>query len=82
MTDRRYWFPAKRYGWSWGLPLTWEGWALLAVFVALFIAGASLFGSVPAAFWVYAVILGALFIGVCSLTGEPLRGRWGGDRRP
>lgn len=20
----RYWFAAKRYGWGWGMPLTWE----------------------------------------------------------
>jgi hypothetical protein len=26
----RYWFPAKRYGWGWGLPVTWQGWAVLA----------------------------------------------------
>ena len=28
----RYWFPAKRYGWGWGFPITWEGWLTLAVF--------------------------------------------------
>ena len=21
----RYWFPAKRYGWGWGPPSTWQG---------------------------------------------------------
>jgi hypothetical protein len=25
----RYWFPAKTYGWGWGLPSTWEGWLVL-----------------------------------------------------
>ena len=29
----RYWFPAKRYGWGWGPPATWQGWAVLAAFV-------------------------------------------------
>jgi hypothetical protein len=27
----RYWFPAKTYGWGWGLPSTWEGWLVLVV---------------------------------------------------
>jgi hypothetical protein len=26
---RQYWFPAKRYGWGWGLPVVWQGWAVL-----------------------------------------------------
>ena len=25
-TERKYWFPAKRYGWGWGMPNTWQGW--------------------------------------------------------
>ena len=31
----RYWFPAKTYGWGWGLPRTWEGWVVLGVYLAL-----------------------------------------------
>lgn len=38
-TPSTYWFPAKRYGWGWGFPVTWQGWAVLAAFVALFGAG-------------------------------------------
>ena len=29
----KYWFPAKRYGWGWGLPGTWQGWLVVAAFV-------------------------------------------------
>jgi hypothetical protein len=25
-TERKYWFPAKRYGWGWGIPSSWQGW--------------------------------------------------------
>jgi len=83
MTERRYWFRAKRYGWGWGLPLTWEGWLVLAAFVALFVAGTWLFGAVSGVVYMaYVVILGALLTAVCWLTGEPPRWRWGGDRRP
>ena len=31
----RYWFAAKTYGWGWGLPLTWEGWLVLLVYLVL-----------------------------------------------
>lgn len=29
------WFRAKRYGWGWR-PVTWQGWAVVAVWVAAF----------------------------------------------
>ena len=34
-TERDYWFPAKRYGWGWGIPNRWQGWLVLAVFAGL-----------------------------------------------
>src|SRR6266702_3273794 len=30
-SDGKYWFPAKRYGYGWGIPTTWQGWLVLAV---------------------------------------------------
>jgi hypothetical protein len=84
MSERRYWFPAKRYGWGWGLPCTWEGWLAVAVFVALIAAGAWLFPpsrAVLDAYTAYVLVLVALFGGVCWLKGEPPRWRWGDDRR-
>jgi len=81
MSERRYWFPAKRYGWGWGLPCTWQGWLVLAVFVMLIAAGAWLFPprAMPGAFAACVLLLVALFAGVCWLTGEPPRWRWGDD---
>ena len=82
-TDGRYWFPAKRYGWGWGFPITWQGWTVFAVFLALILAGA--FFLQPranlAGFIVYVVILSIVFVGICWLKGEPPRWRWGGDGR-
>ncbi len=77
----RYWFPAKRYGWGWGPPITWEGWAAVAVFVALVVAGVFMFPprSDVGAFVIYIVILNIGLIVVCRLKGEPPRWRWGGD---
>ena len=35
----KYWFPAKRYGWGWGTPTTWQGWAVFLVYAALVLGG-------------------------------------------
>ena len=65
-----------RHGWGWDLPLTWEGWLVLATFVALFVAGNWLSGPVSGVVHMaYVVILAALLTAVCWLTGEPPRWR-------
>jgi hypothetical protein len=75
----RYWFPAKRYGWGWGLPLVWQGWVVLAVFVLLIVAGAAFL--LPSrgqlCFYGYVAVLVLVLVAVCWLKGEPPRWRWG-----
>jgi hypothetical protein len=39
----KYWFPAKRYGWGWGPPVTWQGWAVLVVWLLAFVGGVRYF---------------------------------------
>ena len=77
----KYWFPAKRYGWGWGPPVTWQGWLVLAVLVALLIGGAFVIRPREhlAAYLIYVVALSLAFGAVCWVTGEPPRWRWGGD---
>ena len=74
-----YWFRAKRYGWGWGWPSSWQGWVVLAAFIALLGTGAILLP--PAgnlgAFLGYVALLSALLIVICWLKGEPPRWRWG-----
>jgi hypothetical protein len=79
--DAKYWFPAKRYGWGWGLPATWQGWFVLVVFVALVAGGAFVFRPKEhlAIYLSYVVVLSALLMGVCWLTGEPPHWRWDED---
>ena len=74
----RYWFPAKRYGWGWGIPATWQGWVVLIGFivaataVAIVIAPRSLVW-----FYVAMAALAGVFIAICYAKGEPPRWRWG-----
>ncbi len=77
----RYWFPAKRYGWGWGLPSTWEGWAVLAAYIALIVGNTLLFPprKAVAAYVADVVSLSVLLVAVCWLKGEPPRWRWGDD---
>ena len=78
---KRYWFRAKRYGWGWGLPLTWEGWAVLAAYIALVAAAAAWFPPHQARtdFVACVTLLTAVLLAVCWLTGPPPRWRWGDD---
>jgi hypothetical protein len=78
-SDVPYWFRAKRYGWGWGLPITWQGWAVFIGFLILVLAGIALVPprQSPAEFIAYVVVLCALLTGVCWWKGEPPRWRWG-----
>ena len=79
--ERTYWFPAKRYGWGWGLPTSWQGWLVIAGYVALLALGFALFppASRTAAFCACVVALTVLLVAICWLKGEPPRWRWGDD---
>jgi hypothetical protein len=77
--DPQFWFPAKRYGWGWGFPITWQGWVVLVAFVALIVAGVLLFPPTkePLRFVAYIAVLCVLLIAVGWLKGEPPRWHWG-----
>ena len=81
MSDKSpsYWFPAKCYGFGWGLPITWQGWLVFIGALALFACGAVLFPpqQLLVAYIVYEVAVAALLIGICWWKGEPPRWRWG-----
>jgi len=75
----RYWFPAKRYGWGWGVPQAWQGWLVLIGFVAVLLAPSILFDGEAAdvATLVATVVACPLLLWVCFLKGEPPgNGRW------
>jgi hypothetical protein len=78
MSDRPEWFAAKRYGIGAGLPIAWQGWVVLGVFLAVLGVAAWLFGKgdlrslaivIPA--------IAALFIVTARTTKGGWRWRWG-----
>jgi hypothetical protein len=80
--ETKYWFRAKRYGWGWGLPLTWQGWVVMIVWLAMLMGSAPLLRVHPP--WVYGVFVIAMIVilvAICFAKGEPPRWRWG-DRDP
>jgi len=75
----QFWFPAKRYGWGWGVPTVWQGWAVLAAFFVLLAVAAAIF--LPAqrhgAFVACTALLSILLVAICWAKGEPPKWRWG-----
>jgi hypothetical protein len=76
--EDRYWFPAKRYGWGWGPPTMWQGWAVLVVwFAAIVIAALLLLPAHLVAFLIFNLIMVVLLLFICYAKGEPPSWRWG-----
>ncbi|MFA6415050.1 MAG: hypothetical protein WC217_03075 [Candidatus Paceibacterota bacterium] len=78
-----HWFKAKVYGWGW-TPATWQGWLILAVFVALIVlnffrldANSHSASDTVRPFIIQTALLALLLIGICYATGERPRWQWG-----
>ena len=76
-----YWFPAKRFGWGWGLPTTWQGWAVLLGYFVLLTVVRLAFAPDKSFIAFLAGVLGLTIalVGICLFKGEPPRWRWGRD---
>ncbi len=79
--EPRYWFPAKRFGWGWGAPATWQGWAVLGIWLLGLTVGLIAIGlqRSPLAHVLFVVAMSALLILICYWKGAPPRWRWGED---
>ena len=75
----RAWFAAKTYGWGWGLPLRWQGWVSMTVFLLALIAGSPLAARHVEWFIAYSMVLSAALAALCYWKGEAPRWRWGKD---
>ncbi|RXK56674.1 hypothetical protein ESB00_12630 [Oleiharenicola lentus] len=74
------WFPAKTYGWGWGVPTRWQGWVVTFGFLGAMTLGGIFIAprSVPA-YIGYVLVLAAILTGICYAKGETPRWRWGED---
>ncbi len=70
-----FWFPKKKYGIGWGLPITWQGWVVLLIYILLSILGPSIFSNshvqIPL-FLLYFAILTVVFIFTVWKKGEKI----------
>jgi hypothetical protein len=78
------WFPAKRYGWGWGPPVRWQGWAVIAGWLAAFGTGVILVtrsglepAIVVALLLVFSLLWSGVLLAICWAKGETPRWRWG-----
>lgn len=83
--EKEIWFKRKRYGWGW-YPATWQGWAVLCIWIVLFVCGEVIFmrhleegasWHTVAAFLVYTSVLVSGLIGISYRYGEKPRWQWG-----
>jgi hypothetical protein len=79
--QKQIWFPAKKYGWGWGLPCSWQGWAAFAVLLVLGLGSAALLlpGGHLGLWIVLSVVLVVAAFILCLVKGERPRWRWGKD---
>ena len=80
MVEDNDWFAPKRFGYGAGLPIAWQGWAVLLGFVAvLAVAGALLVPRHPALFAIVAIVM---TVPLTVISAQHTRGgwkwRWGG----
>lgn len=80
MSSSPEWFAPKRYGYGAGLPISWQGWALLIGFVAVALGTGFLFGERPLI--LFAIVIPAT-VALIAIASRTTRGgwkwRWGDD---
>jgi hypothetical protein len=79
LSKEQAWFPAKRYGYGWGIPTRWQGW-LVVLGCSVALLGPTSLLSTPTrtvVYFMYAILLTMLLVTILMWKGEKLRGRWG-----
>jgi len=84
LPKEKAWFPAKKYGYGWGLPSRWQGWCVFIGYL-LGILIPSLFlrspGRIPV-YLVFVALLSVALVAICRWKGEaPHWHRGGGDEK-
>jgi hypothetical protein len=79
-SGKAYWFPAKRYGWGWGPPTTWQGWVVMLLWAAAVLEGLFLLRHNPyqPTFSIaFVLVMGGVLTLICYWKGEPPKWRSG-----
>ena len=80
MSNEHEWFAPKRFGYGAGLPIAWQGWALMIGFVALIALAGFLIPYTLVGYLSVVTMLTALFILVAARTTKGgWHWRWGKD---
>ncbi len=78
MSDDPNWFAPKRYGYGAGLPIAWQGWAVLLGYLVLVGLGSAFMRHSTVAYLSAVSILTAVFLVICARTTKGgWRWRWG-----
>ncbi|QDP19631.1 hypothetical protein [Sphingomonas xanthus] len=80
MREGPEWFAPKRYGFGAGLPIAWQGWLILSLFLVVVLGSALLFRDRPQL--ALAIVLpaaAALVIVAARTTRGGWRWRWGAE---
>lgn len=79
--DNRPWFRHKRFGFGSGLPMAWQGWAFMALHVALILGLTVLLRDKPLALLATVVTAALLPLPIYAARTEGgWRWRWGADK--
>jgi hypothetical protein len=71
--DGPEWFAPKRFGYGSGLPISWQGWAITIVFMAVAVATAFFFSGRPIVVFAILIPLTAMLL---VITARTTRGGW------
>jgi hypothetical protein len=67
---RKPWFRVKRYGYGVGLPIAWEGWLVLFLYLAAIVAASALISSMASLVVVVLLTPAVLYISYVRSDGE------------
>ena len=71
------WFPAKRFGWGWGLPVRWQGWVVMIVWLGILFVGLARIPDNPISVFLFFAVMIVVLLVLFWWKGERPRWRWG-----
>lgn len=84
MSDDGNWFAPKRLGYGAGLPIAWQGWALITGFIAVTAVAAVMLVPKHTGLFVAVAVIGAVALNIVAAqhTRGGWKWRWNDEDRP